>query len=141
MKFPSRPLPAQFDSASTVLTWEQAGRRPTLADLKRLPRIGDETAATLLVYLFGEPHLIYDIYMSRIAQRHIAPPGPGLPRRMIESVINPWIQTRDDAHRIHARANEIGVQFCHARNPVCADCPLGKYLPQGTNSGPTRCEV
>jgi endonuclease III len=126
LHFPENNLVQQLASTATLLAM-RAGPPPTRKTIKELPRVGDETADTFLVYLFQQPALIRDDYLKRILYRHYLVDSLRPSRRALETLLSPHLQTQDHAHRLHARSNEIGVLHCFAENPDCDTCPLGKW--------------
>lgn len=124
MNFPAANLVKQLASAATLLEMKRAALPPTRATLRALDRIGEETADTLLVYAFQQPALIVDDYLNRVLYRHFLLDTPRPTRRAVAKLLSDLVQTHDEAHRLHARMNEVGVLFCFAEKPDCARCPL-----------------
>lgn len=131
IKLPEGNLRQQLSSAAAMLEMCDLDGGATAAlrkELKGLPRVGDELADTFLVYLFKRPALIIDEYLRRIASRHFVIEKHSCPSNRIRDLLLPSIHSQDNAHRLHARLNEIGMLFCHASQPDCHHCPLGKPI-------------
>ena len=120
----------QLSSAAEVLKMTAA---PTEngTDLKKqllsLPRIGEETAMTLMVYLFGKKGVIVDEYLERILSRHGLLDRAPATRSQIRRLLENHVRTPDESRRFHARIDEMGVLFCFAHNPDCKRCPLDNF--------------
>ena len=93
--------------------------------------IGPETADSILLYAGGHPVFVVDAYTKRILARH----GWADPEAKYEDVR--WIVERQlpgDTGRFnefHALIVNAGKNFCRARDPLCGECPLGRYLEAG----------
>ena len=130
IKLPAGNLPQQLSSTADVLEMRQQRgwqAKPLDRALRELPRVGQESAASLMVYLFDQPAVIVDEYLQRIAYRHYliesARSGKGAVRNLFAS----HIRTAERAQRFHARIDDIGVVFCGKEQPRCADCPLASH--------------
>ena len=127
LNFPEANLVKQLASTVTILERWQMGCKPSRNDLLALDRVGAETADTLLVYLFNQPVLISDSYLRRVLYRHYVLDRETLPHFAIEHAIGAHIGTIAQAHRLHARLNEIGKLHCFANSPDCCTCPLNCF--------------
>jgi len=130
IKLPESNFLLQLSSAAEVLKMTAA---PTEngTDLKKqllsLPRIGEETAMTLMVYLFGKKGVIVDEYLERILSRHGLLDRVPATRSQIRRLLENHVRTPDESRRFHARIDEMGVLFCFAHNPDCKRCPLDNF--------------
>lgn len=127
LNFPVENLSKQLASVATLLEMKRSGRVPARADLLALDRVGEETADTLLVYLFQQRALIADDYLRRVLYRHFVTEKEVASRRAIETAVGSRVQTADEAHRLHARVNEAGERYCFARDPNCEACPFREF--------------
>ena len=127
LNFPQDNLQKQIASAATILDMKRSYYQPSRAELKKLDRVGDEAADTLLVYIFKQPALIVDQYLRRILYRHFIIDSPNSPQNLIVKAVNPFIKCHEDAHRIHARLNEAAILHCSPQNPNCPDCPFNQF--------------
>jgi len=124
--YPRRALRLRECAAAIVA--DEAGRVPdSLAALRRLPGVGDYTAAAVAAFAFGRRVVVLDTNIARVlarAVRGLALPSPGfrdertpaaafLPDGPEESVA--WNQA----------VMELGALVCRSTDPACDDCPLG----------------
>jgi hypothetical protein len=122
-----RHLGGQLGSVCRLLEMRASGRAPTREEVAALPGVGPEKADTLLVYLFGRSALIVDEYLGRILYRHFLTESDKPRRPEVARLLGQVEETWENAHRLHARANEIGVDFCSKKDPKCEDCPLRDF--------------
>ncbi|HKS83252.1 MAG TPA: hypothetical protein VJR23_17240 [Candidatus Acidoferrales bacterium] len=92
--------------------------------------IGPETADSILLYAGGHAVFVVDAYTKRILARH------GWAREKSKYDDVRWLFERQfpgDVKRFnqfHALIVNTDKNFCLARNPLCAQCPLGRYLEE-----------
>src|SRR5579872_1380330 len=107
--------------------------RPTTALREQLLGvfgIGPETADSILLYAGGHPVFVVDAYTKRLLARH----GWTKAGAKYEDV--QWIFERrfpGDAARFnefHALIVQTGKKYCRTREPLCGECPLGRYLAE-----------
>jgi len=91
--------------------------------------IGPETADAILLYAGKHPVFVVDAYTRRILQRH-ALIGPRAGYEEIRTLFERSVP-RETAlyNEFHALLVRTGKQFCHKKEPRCAECPLKTYLP------------
>src|ERR1700723_558484 len=93
--------------------------------------IGPETADSILLYAGDHPAFVVDAYTKRMLLRH----GWAGEKAKYDDVR--WIFEREfpgDVKRFnefHALIVNTGKNFCRAHDPVCHQCPLGRYLEEG----------
>ncbi len=93
--------------------------------------IGPETADSILLYAGEHPVFVVDAYTKRMLARH----GWAHADANYEDVR--WMFERQfpgDAGRFnefHALIVNTGKNFCRAQEPLCGECPLGRYLEEG----------
>lgn len=93
--------------------------------------IGPETADSILLYAGGHPVFVVDAYTKRMLARH----GWADADAKYEDVR--WMSERQfpgDTERFnefHALIVNTGKNFCRPREPLCGECPLGRYLEEG----------
>lgn len=106
------PLVQPSDVASV-----EALRRALLA----IKGVGEETADTLLLYVFGLPSFIGDAYTRRLAERLWGRPFAygDVRRAVLTEGFAP-----DELALFHALIVEFGKAVCRKNAPSCADCPL-----------------
>lgn len=114
-----------------------AGRTATVrARLLAIPGIGPETADCLLLYAGGHASFVVDAYTRRLFARHgWCAPDAGYGE--LQRLATAGLPEADDAARLdrwqdaHAQFVAVAKQFCRARAPRCAGCPLAPLLPPG----------
>jgi endonuclease III related protein len=107
---------------------------PTIALRQKLLTIfgvGPETADSILLYAGQHPIFVVDSYAKRLLERH----GWITEKGKYEDVR--WIFERhrpgDDRwfNEFHALIVKVGKKFCHKQEPLCHQCPLGRYREEG----------
>jgi endonuclease III related protein len=134
-----RQKAAKLKSFVAFLRREYAGsltkmfRAPTSAlreQLLRVHGVGPETADSILLYAGAHPVFVVDAYSRRILERH----GLSQPGQSYEHLRTLFLQSlpADETlfNEFHALIVRAGKDFCHARDPLCARCPLNIYLPK-----------
>lgn len=98
----------------------------TMEELLTLPGIGRKTANLLLGDLYGKPAVVTDTHCIRIAGR-LGLTKHTEPQKVEEDLrkLLPSKESSDFCHRIVL----FGREFCKARKPVCASCPLREICP------------
>jgi A/G-specific adenine glycosylase len=110
-------------------------------ELRRLPGLGDYTAAAVAAIAFGRRAVVVDANVERVVARlfAIAEPLPGA---------KPAI--RDAAERITPRQRagdfaqakmDLGATICTARGPRCPECPLRQVCAARIEGDPARYPV
>lgn len=114
------------EAAQRLLTVYGGEIPQTMEELLTLPGIGRKTANLLLGDLYGKPAVVTDTHCIRICGRlgltkHTEP-------AKVESDLRkllPPEESSDFCHRIVL----FGREFCKARKPACANCPLREICP------------
>lgn len=104
----------------------------TLRDqLLKVFGIGPETADSILLYAGNHPVFVVDAYTKRMFARH------GWVREDAKYDDVRWLverQSPGDSARfneLHALIVQTGKRYCRTREPLCGECPLGRYLAEG----------
>lgn len=98
---------------------EHGGRFPTTeAELRRLPGLGDYTAAAVAAIAFGRRAVVVDANVKRVVARLFALPGGDV--RPFADRITPDARAGDFAQAMM----DLGATLCTPRNPRCLSCPL-----------------
>jgi endonuclease III related protein len=93
--------------------------------------IGPETADSILLYAGGHGVFVVDAYTKRMLGRH----GWTGEKASYDDVR--WMFERQfpgDARRFnefHALIVHAGKKFCRKHDPLCGECPLGRYIDEG----------
>jgi endonuclease-3 related protein len=93
--------------------------------------IGPETADSILLYAGEHAVFVVDAYAKRMLARH----GWTGEKARYDDVR--WMFERTfpgDARRFnefHALIVHAGKTFCRAHDPLCGECPLGRYIEEG----------
>jgi A/G-specific adenine glycosylase len=93
----------------------------TEQELRRLPGVGDYTAAAVAAIAFGRRAVVIDANVERVTARLFALPQPtkaGI-RSAVEA-ITPAERTGDFAQAMM----DLGATICRPRRPECRACPL-----------------
>lgn len=124
--YPRRAL--RLHAAATVLVADFGGEVPAdRAALRRLPGVGDYTAAAVAAFAFGQRHAVLDTNVRRVIARAwsgVAAPTPTptvAERRLAESLLPDDDQL---ASAMSVALMELGALVCQARAPSCDSCPL-----------------
>ncbi|WP_420606173.1 A/G-specific adenine glycosylase [Novosphingopyxis sp.] len=113
-------------ACARVVTEQHGGRLPdNEAALRKLPGIGDYTAAAIAAIAFGRRAVVIDANIERVAARlfAISEPLPGAKKaiRAATDAITPDARAGDFAQGLM----DLGSAICTPRDPQCLICPLG----------------
>ncbi|MBR6617838.1 MAG: endonuclease III [Oscillospiraceae bacterium] len=114
------------EAAQRLLTVYGGEIPQTMEELLTLPGIGRKTANLLLGDLYGKPAVVTDTHYIRICGR-LGLTKHTEPQKVEEDLrkLLPPKESSDFCHRIVL----FGREFCKARKPVCASCPLREICP------------
>jgi len=116
--------------AARRLAAEAGGRIPAAAaELRRLPGIGDYTAAAIASIAFGEPVAAIDGNVLRVASRlwRLNDPIPGARLKAeVRARLTPLIPP-DKASAFNQALMELGARICKPRHPLCTACPVRRF--------------
>jgi endonuclease III related protein len=93
--------------------------------------VGPETADSILLYGGGHAVFVVDAYTKRLLARH------GWVDEKVSYDGMRWMFERQfpgDAQRfneLHALIVNAGKNFCRTREPLCEQCPLGRFREEG----------
>ncbi len=98
----------------------------TMDELLTLPGIGRKTANLLLGDLYGKPAVVTDTHFIRITGK-LGLTKNTEPQKVEQDLrkLLPPEESSDFCHRIVL----FGREFCKARKPLCANCPLREICP------------
>lgn len=103
------------------------------AKLLAVHGIGPETADSILLYAGAHRIFVVDAYTRRILSRHGLASGKedyDEIRELFEAHLPHDTQLYNE---YHALIVNTGKRWCRTKNPLCAECPLGEFLPPGAN--------
>ena len=114
--------------AASAILERFGGEVPTrMEDLVTLPGVGRKTANVLLGHVFGQPGLVVDTHVRRLAQRLglTRETDPEKIERDLQALVEPAEWTAFSMRLIlHGRT------VCHARKPRCEACALAADCPR-----------
>ena len=113
----------------------------TEAELRKLPGVGDYTAAAIAAIAFGQRAVVVDANVERVVSRlfAIAEPLPGA-RKAIRAAadrITPDQRAGDFAQAMM----DLGATICTAREPRCLLCPVSAHCEARALGEPARYPV
>jgi endonuclease-3 related protein len=100
--------------------------------------IGPETADSILLYAGNHPIFVVDAYTRRILTRHDLTHAKASYDEVREYFEENLPRDARLYNEYHALIVNTGKNWCRNKNPICAACPLGLLLPQGS---PLRVEA
>ena len=109
---------------SKILVRDFAGLVPADKDtLLTLPGVGEKIANLMMGDVFGDPHIVADTHMIRLAGRFglTNSTNPAIVTKDLEKIV-PKEEQADFCHR----AIFLGREYCKAQNPNCENCPFLK---------------
>ncbi len=122
-------------AAASAIQQRFKGQVPdSMEDLLTLPGVGRKTANVLLGHVFGQPALVVDTHVRRLALRL----GFTVQREAdaIEQDLQQLVPASDWTP-FSMRLILHGRRVCHARSPRCAECSLRSDCPRITVSRPS----
>lgn len=128
--YPRRAL--RLQQAAAAMVTEHDGAVPgTYDQLRRLPGVGDYTAAAVACFAFHQPEVVVDTNIRRVIMRVFG--GEALPgktytasqRRLAQDVFpDPDVDEGQLACTWNIAAMELGSLLCTAKSPDCSQCPV-----------------
>ena len=120
---------------------ELGGFPRTEAELRKLPGVGDYTAAAVAAIAFGERAVVVDANVERVVARLFAieEPLPGARKtiRARADDITPQRRAGDFAQAMM----DLGATICTARDARCLLCPLAEHCEGRKTGDPLRLPV
>ncbi len=116
-------------SAAQLLVNEHGGSLPrSSVELRRLPGVGDYTAAAIASIAHGEPVAVVDGNVERVVIRLL---GIGAPTKRLSATRLKGAAARllDPAApgNFNQAMMELGATVCLPRFPICAECPVQSF--------------
>lgn len=122
--YPRRAL--RLHECAKVITAELNGKIPeTEVELRKLPGIGEYTAAAMVAFAFEGRSLVLDINIRRLFSRlYKGEEAPTAAPTKEERVEYAEYLPQKNAHVWAAATMELGALICTAKNPLCGRCPV-----------------
>jgi A/G-specific adenine glycosylase len=122
--YPRRAL--RLHECAKVITNELNGKIPeTEAELRKLPGIGEYTAAAMVAFAFEGRSLVLDINIRRLFSRlYQGEEAPTAAPTKAERLEYAEYVPQKNAHLWAAATMELGALICTAKNPLCGRCPV-----------------
>ena len=120
---------------------EMGGFPDTEPELRKLPGLGDYTAAAVAAIAFGRRAVVVDANVERVVARlfAVAEPLPGA-RKAIRHHTDA-ITPRERAGDFAQAMMDLGSGICTARDPKCLLCPLSAHCEARRKGDPARYPV
>ena len=122
--YPRRAL--RLHECAKVITKELKGEIPTTeVELRKLPGIGEYTAAAMVAFAFSGRSLVLDINIRRLFVRLFdGAESPTTSATKEEKVRYQELIPKKDPHIWAAATMELGALVCTSQSPKCAICPV-----------------
>ena len=98
----------------------------TMEELTQLPGVGRKTASCVLGDIYGKPAIIVDTHFGRVVQR-LGLVDTKDPEKIESQIAN--LLEEEKHYRFSMTANMFGRTVCHAKKPLCEECPLNSICP------------
>ena len=122
--YPRRAL--RLHQCAKVITEQYQGRLPkTEEELRKLPGIGEYTAAAVVAFAFAGRSLVLDINIRRLFSRLYK--GEETPKAALTKAERSEYESyipKKNAHVWAAATMELGALICTAQSPKCGICPV-----------------
>jgi A/G-specific adenine glycosylase len=122
--YPRRAL--RLHECAKVITTELNGVIPeSEVELRKLPGIGEYTAAAMVAFAFKGRSLVLDINIRRLFSRlYKGEEAPTAAPTKAERIEYAEYVPQKNAHLWAAATMELGALICTAKNPTCGRCPV-----------------
>ena len=122
--YPRRAL--RLHECAKVITKELKGEIPsTEVELRKLPGVGEYTAAAMVAFAFSGRSLVLDINIRRLFVRLFdGEESPTTSATKEEKVRYEELIPKKDPHIWAAATMELGALVCTSQSPKCAICPV-----------------
>ncbi len=119
-----RTKAASCVAMSRIIADKYGGRVPdTMEDLLGLPGVGRKIANLVLGDVYGKPGIVADTHCIRLNGRFGFYPTALKDPEKVESILQGIVPGAEQAAYCH-RMVLFGREYCRARAPRCAECPL-----------------
>ena len=116
----------RLHECAKVITKELNGKIPTTeVELRKLPGVGEYTAAAMVAFAFSGRSLVLDINIRRLFVRLFdGAESPTTSATKEEKVRYEELIPKKDSHIWAAATMELGALVCTSQSPKCAICPV-----------------
>lgn len=132
----------RLHEAAVVMRDEHGGRVPdSEAELRRLPGVGEYTAAAVAAFAYGRDTTVVDINVRRFLVRVLTGEDPAASYTAAERALIGSLEIEVPRPLWSAASMEFGALVCTARNPRCDACPLADmcdWVPSEGRQGRTQ---
>lgn len=127
-----------ISAMAKIITAQYNGRVPdTMDELLALPGVGRKIANLILGDIFGKPGIVADTHCIRLNGRFgfypVTLKDPAKAEKILDGIV-PKAEQADYCHRMVL----FGREYCSARSPRCAECPLRDECDTGKNQDHTK---
>jgi A/G-specific adenine glycosylase len=125
--YPRRAL--RLHECAKVITTELQGVIPaTEVELRKLPGIGEYTAAAIVAFAYSGSSLVLDINIRRLFSRlYKGEESPTTAPTKAERFEYAQHVPDKNAHIWAAATMELGALICTSKNPLCGRCPVADH--------------
>lgn len=111
-----------------LLMQRHGGRIPEdIEDLKRLPGIGEYTAAAIMSIAFGKPYPVLDANVRRVVSRLLAIRNQaGQTQETVKTFVSRVLPGKKPG-LFNEALMEFGQRVCLSRKPICDLCPVAVH--------------
>ena len=115
----------RLHAAAMMMRDDFGGRVPdSEADLRRLPGVGEYTAAAVAAFAYGRDTTVVDINVRRFLVRLLTGRDPAPSYSAAERALIETLRIEVPRPEWSAASMEFGALVCTARAPRCDQCPL-----------------
>jgi A/G-specific adenine glycosylase len=124
--YPRRAL--RLHECAKVITTELKGVIPgSEVELRKLPGVGEYTAAAIVAFAYQGRSLVLDINIRRLFSRlYQGVDSPTAAPTKAERIEYAQYIPQKNAHLWAAATMELGALICTAKNPLCGRCPVAQ---------------
>ncbi len=118
---------------SKVLVNKFEGQVPSnMSDLVSLPGVGVKTASVVLAECFNVPSFPVDTHCKRVLTRLGIAKEKDTPIEVMEKAKKAF--PKESWINLHHQIIEHGRTICHAKNPLCKECPFSSICKSKENA-------
>jgi A/G-specific adenine glycosylase len=125
--YPRRAL--RLHECAKEITIHHGGKIPTTeSELRKLPGVGEYTAAAMVAFAFSQRSLVLDINIRRLfARLYDGVQSPTNSATKEEKARYEQLIPKKDPHIWAAATMELGALVCTSQSPKCAVCPVSAH--------------